>query len=193
MLKKSIISGFFILLLFFILSCESTKIHDAKKFVVDDGKYAIITEYGKIISVLHEPGEYSKKSYQEIIYFDKKIKHYTSSDFLVPTLDKIFVKIDLQSNWRITDPELFYIYVNDIGAAERLVSDVTDSAVRNVISSNSILELEIGDDVDKDEIRKGRNELKEEMIALIEIYLSERGLEVVDLIFQKIEFAYPKP
>ena len=81
----------------------------------------------------------------------------------------------------------------DIGAAERRVSDVTDSAVRNVISSNSILELEIGDDVDKDEIRKGRYELKEEMIALIEIYLSERGLEVMDLIFQKIEFAFPKP
>jgi membrane protease subunit HflC len=90
-------------------------------FTVDASQYAVVTEFGKPIQVITDPGLRLKAPYQSVHTFDRRLFTYgrPASEFL--TLEKIPVVASSTIIWRIAEPRRFFETVFDrIGAESRL-------------------------------------------------------------------------
>lgn len=111
-------------------------------FVVSEGRQAIITEFGKPVgNPITEAGLHFKVPFvQEVRFVDKRILSWDGYPNQIPTKDKKFIKVDTTARWRVVDALKFIQTVrNETGAKARL-DTILDSATRNVISSNSLVE-----------------------------------------------------
>ncbi len=112
-------------------------------FIVREGQQAIVTQFGKPLSgPFSEAGLYFKLPLiQEVHLFDKRILKWDGRPNEIPTRDKKYIWVDTTARWRITDPLRFLQTVaNETGAASRL-DDIIDSVVRDMVSSNLLVEL----------------------------------------------------
>ncbi|MCA1987881.1 MAG: protease modulator HflC [Desulfarculus sp.] len=112
-------------------------------FIVREGQQAIVTQFGKpLAGPFSEAGLYFKLPLiQEVHLFDKRILKWDGRPNEIPTRDKKYIWVDTTARWRITDPLRFLQTVaNETGAASRL-DDIIDSVVRDMVSSNLLVEL----------------------------------------------------
>lgn len=112
-------------------------------FVVPEGFQAIITQFGRPVGEPYkEAGLYFKIPFiQEVHNFDKRLLKWDGRPNEIPTRDKKFIWVDTTARWRIVDPLLFLQTVaTENGAAIRL-NDILDSVIRDMVSSNLLVEL----------------------------------------------------
>lgn len=112
-------------------------------FIVREGQQAIVTQFGKpLAGPYSEAGLYFKVPLiQEVHLFDKRILKWDGRPNEIPTRDKKYIWVDTTARWRITDPLRFLQTVaNETGASSRL-DDIIDSVVRDMVSSNLLVEL----------------------------------------------------
>ncbi len=112
-------------------------------FIVREGQQAIVTQFGKpLAGPYSEAGLYFKVPLiQEVHLFDKRILKWDGRPNEIPTRDKKYIFVDTTARWRITDPLRFLQTVaNETGASSRL-DDIIDSVVRDMVSSNLLVEL----------------------------------------------------
>ncbi|MCA1905281.1 MAG: protease modulator HflC [Desulfarculus sp.] len=112
-------------------------------FIVREGQQAIVTQFGKpLAGPYSEAGLYFKLPLiQEVHLFDKRILKWDGRPNEIPTRDKKYIWVDTTARWRIVDPLRFLQTVaNETGAASRL-DDIIDSVVRDMVSSNLLVEL----------------------------------------------------
>lgn len=111
-------------------------------FVVDEGRQAIITEFGKPVgNPITEAGLHFKVPFvQEIRYVDKRILSWDGYPNQIPTKDKKFIKVDTTARWRVVDALKFIQTVRNESGAKARLDTILDSATRNVISSNNLVE-----------------------------------------------------
>jgi membrane protease subunit HflC len=110
---------------------------------VPEGHQAIVTQFGRPIGEPHkEAGLYFKIPFiQEVHFFDKRLLKWDGKPNEIPTRDKKFIWVDTTARWLIVDPLLFLQTVaTENGAAIRL-NDILDSVIRDMVSSNLLVEL----------------------------------------------------
>ena len=208
--KSTIVAGVFLLIL---ILAKSTF------FVLDEGKQAIITEFGKPVGdPVTEAGLHTKVPFiQEARYVDKRILSWDGFPNQIPTKDKKYIKVDTTARWRIVDALKFIQTVrNEVGAKARLDA-ILDSATRDVISnqnlveavrnSNSILDkinekqamIEklkaegkpiIEDEItgEIDKIRLGREQLSDKIVESAIKELKEFGIALIDVQLRRISY-----
>jgi len=208
--KSTIVAGIFLLIL---VLAKSTF------FVLDEGKQAIITEFGKPVGdPVTEAGLHTKLPFiQEARYVDKRILSWDGFPNQIPTKDKKYIKVDTTARWRIVDALKFIQTVrNEVGAKARLDA-ILDSATRDVISnqnlveavrnSNSILDkinekqalIEklkaegkpiIEDEItgEIDKIRLGREQLSDKIVESAIKELKEFGIALIDVQLRRISY-----
>lgn len=111
-------------------------------FIVQEGRQAIITEFGRPVGEpITNAGLHFKKPFvQDVRYVDKRILSWDGFPNQIPTRDKKFIKVDTTARWRVIDALKFIQTVrNESGAKDRL-NTILDSATRNVISSQNLVE-----------------------------------------------------
>jgi len=111
-------------------------------FALDETELAIVTQFGKYIRSVEDPGLHLKLPFiQNLQYFDKRVLEYDASPAEVLTKDKKNLVVDNYARWRITDPLRFYQTVkNEAGAQDRL-NDIIYADVREEMAKHDLSEI----------------------------------------------------
>lgn len=112
-------------------------------FTVKEGHQALITQFGKPVGGPYkEAGLYFKIPFiQEVHMFEKRLLKWDGSPNQIPTRDKKYIWVDTTARWRITDPLQFLKTVATYTGALSRLDDIIDSVVRDMVSSNILVEL----------------------------------------------------
>jgi len=153
-------------------------------FIVDEGRQAIITEFGKPVGEpITEAGLHFKKPVaQDVRFVDKRILTWDGFPNQVPTRDKKFIKVDTTARWRVVDALKFIQTVRNERGAKARLDTILDSATRNVISSQNLVEAVRNSNSILDQQTKSKAEAvarKEKGEALIEEEISGEIEEIV--------------
>ncbi len=182
----------------------------ASAYVVDETEQAVVTQFGKVVSTPKEdPGLYFRIPFiQQTNYFPKNLQEWDGDPGQIPTLDKTYIWVDAFARWKITDPVKFFQTVNNTFSALGRLDDIIDPAVRNFITSYSLieavrksnrelpLELEIGEEEDSQKkqamgtyaIKTGREEITKGILKQAQPKLDKFGIELVDVKIKRINY-----
>ena len=174
-------------------------------FIVTETQQVVITEFGKPIKEIREPGLYLKKPFiQKLHYFDDRLLEWDGYPTQIPTKDKKYIWVDTFARWRIVEPLTFLQSVyNETGAQARL-DDIVDSAVRNQISRYILLEavrnsnrpmateiIEEGEKlgtVEIENIAMGRDEITKLILKEAQELADQYGIQLVDVRIKRINY-----
>jgi membrane protease subunit HflC len=100
-------------------------------YVVDEKNQVIVTQVGRYLYSVREPGVYTKLPfYQSATHFDKRILVSDPSPGEYLTLDQKRLVADPVTRWRIVDPLAFYTSVREEGGARARLDDIVFSEMR---------------------------------------------------------------
>jgi membrane protease subunit HflC len=174
-------------------------------YVVNEAEQAIITQFGKPIGDVAQPGLHVKIPFvQKVTRFERRILKWDGAPNQIPTKDKRFIWIDTTARWRIKDPLLFYTTVaTERGALSRL-DDILDSVVRDAVSGRLLVELVRGSDYkaqDKAEEQfevegvvvpteelVGREEIMANILDKARANTPDYGIELLDVQIKRINY-----
>jgi len=176
-------------------------------FVVDETEQAIILQFGKPVGEpIREAGLHFKTPFiQDVKSFDKRVLEWDGDENQIPTSDKKYIWVDTFGRWRIVDPLKFYQSVRgDERAAQSRLDDIIDSATRNFISENLLIEAvrnsnrqlkrsieEAGgfgfEGVDV-QIAKGREKITQLIQQAAAKAMPEFGIELLDVRIKRINY-----
>ena len=202
-----IVLGFAVLLAGILLS--------SGLYVVSEGKQAVVTQFGRPVRTATEPGIYFKMPFtQQATLLEKRILPWDGNAESMQTGDKKRIFIDVWARWRITDAQVFYQAVRSERNGQKILDDLVDSAVRDVVAQNNLIDvvrssnesLETLEDEeaqrlkaiamgstkkdDGDVVKTGREKMEVKILKSVKQDLSENnyGMELVDVHFKRVNY-----
>jgi len=188
-----------ILLILFILFRSTA-------FIVDETEQVVLTQFGKAVGLpIKDAGLYFRVPFiQDANYFPKNLLAWDGEPGQMPTKDKTFIWVDTFARWRITDPLAFFETVRNETAAQAKLDNIIESATRNLITSNPLIEavrnsdrqMDIGE-VEMDETTKkivkrpiemGREAIAQAILKQAKPKLAQFGIELVDVRIKRINY-----
>lgn len=176
-------------------------------YTVDETEQAVITQFGRIVGEPKtSPGLKFKIPFiQKANYFNKNLLEWDGDPGQIPTSDKTFIWVDTFARWKIVDPIKFFQTVNNRFNAVAKLNDIIDPAVRNFITSHSLIEAvrkssreldtrEAGlEDVKRDrreiyDIEVGREKITRGILEQAQPKLAQFGIELVDVKIKRINY-----
>ncbi len=174
-------------------------------YVVDVKTQAVVTQFGKPVRTVTEPGLHVKTPFiQIVIYFENRILEWDGEPSDILTRDKENIGVNTWARWKIVDPLKFYTSLGRENSGQGVLDEVIESAVKNVVSAyplNEVLrdtnrklaytteELEKAEMEKKIHIDKGRTNLVEKIRVMANKGLTERyGLELLDVRIKHINY-----
>jgi modulator of FtsH protease HflC len=141
-------------------------------FVVSEWQQALITQFGKPVRTIREPGLYVKVPVvQTLSRFERRIlaTDVQAAEYL--TLDKKRLAVDHISRWRISDPLEFYRTVRDTRGAMARLDDIIFARLRQEIAKHNFADF----------IREKREGIMQVVTAGTREMAASFGIEVVDV------------
>jgi membrane protease subunit HflC len=197
MKSRSVIILIIVLLIVFISSA----------YIVDETEQVIITQFGRAIGeAKKEPGlKFKIPMIQHVNRFPKNLLAWDGDPGQIPTLDKTFIWVDTFARWKIVDPLKFFQTVTNVSGAYTRLDDIIDSAVRNLITSYSLLEtvrksnreldtyeagLEEGGggEVVFADVTTGREKIVDSIMKQAQPKLDKFGIELVDVKIKRLNY-----
>lgn len=174
-------------------------------YIVDETEQVIITQFGRIVgSPKINPGLKFKLPFiQKANFFPKNLLGWDGDPGQIPTLDKTFIWVDTFARWKIVEPISFFQTVNNRFNAIGKLNDIIDPAVRNFITSHSLIEavrntnremdtLEIGLDEREQQttyaVDVGRANITKGILDQAQPKLTPFGIELVDVKIKRINY-----
>jgi len=173
-------------------------------FIVPETEHAVVTEFGKPVRAVSEPGLHFKKPIvQKVIRFDKWILAWDGFPSSMPTKDKKNIHVDVWARWRVVDPIRFRERAATINGGHKLLDDYVDSAVRDVIGSYNLIEvvrstnreltyeseeLQAEQEAREEGISVGREKITKEIFESASKSLEDTGMELVDVRIKRINY-----
>ena len=176
-------------------------------YTVDETEQVVITQFGRIVgSPKVNPGLKFKIPFiQKANRFAKNLLEWDGDPGQIPTLDKTFIWVDTFARWKIVEPISFFQTVNNRFNAVGKLNDIIDPAVRNFITSHSLIEavrntnremdtVEVGlEIVERDQqatyaIDVGRANITKGILAQAQPKLTPFGIELVDVKIKRINY-----
>jgi modulator of FtsH protease HflC len=177
-------------------------------YVVEEGQQAVVLQFGRPVGTpVTEAGLQFKIPFiQEVRRFDKRLLIWDGDPNQIPTAGREFIWVDSTARWRIVDPLKFLESVaTEAGATSRL-DDIIDSVVRDMVSSNNLVELvrsstwetpkeEVLEEASKEvveelqkEITLGREGLTRAVLDVVRKIAPQYGIEVVDVRIKRLNY-----
>ena len=164
--KRVIKLGLIIIVVFIAIMTTITSL-----YITTPAQYTIVRQFGKIVSIVDEPGLRIKTP---IIQSISKLPKYTLLYDVPPaeinTLDKKRIMVDYYAIWRITDPQKMIESLRTVQAAETRLGDIIYSNARTELGRlnfDQIINLNIGSRDDFDLVVKEK----------VSLPTGERGLK----------------
>jgi membrane protease subunit HflC len=191
------------ILIAIIVAAAAILVYNAA-YTVDETQQVIITQFGRIVGKPKtDPGLKFKVPFiQRANYFAKNLLDWDGDPGQIPTLDKTFIWVDTFARWKITDPVKFFQTVNNQFNAVGKLNDIIDPAVRNFITSHSLIEavrkssrlLDTSDVEIEDRIQTsyavtvGREKITQGILKQAQPKLAQFGIELVDVKIKRINY-----
>ena len=177
----------------------------ASLYVVQEGQQAVITQFGKPIKVVTEAGLNSKTPFiQKVHRLEKRLLPWDGDPENMQTRDKKRIFIDVWARWRIVDPMKFFQAVRTEQRGYKILDDLVDSAVRDVVARYNLIEVvrssnrelqyeteELAKDVaaGREVIAAGRAKMEAEILQVASSDLKERyGMELTVVHVKRINY-----
>jgi membrane protease subunit HflC len=180
-------------------------------YVVDETEQVVVTQFGKVVGKPKDsPGLYFKVPFiQSTNYFPKNLQQWDGDPGQIPTLDKTYLWVDPFARWRIVDPVKFFQTVNNTVSALGRLDDIIDPAVRNFITSFSLIEavrstnrpmdidtFEYGPEQARQQealplyyaVETGREAITKGILEQAQPKLAQFGIELVDVKIKRINY-----
>lgn len=106
-------------------------------FQVDTTEYAIVTQFGKPVRILQEPGLYAKfpDPVQSVTRLDRRLQVHNLPETEFLTRDKKNVLTEAFATWQVTDPLQFFKSVRDASGAATRLADILASELGAALGS----------------------------------------------------------
>ena len=169
-------------------------------YVVEEGKQAIVTQFGRPLRAVSESGLHFKTPFiQDIDYLEKRLLPWDGDPESMQTRDKKRIDIDVWARWRIADPMTFYVKVRSEQGGQKILDDLVDSAVRDVVAKHTLIDVvrksnkeliyEV-EEMKRSEAEQvqgnGRDDVEKEILAGVD--LSEYGMELVQVRMKRVNY-----
>ncbi|ERN52512.1 protease modulator HflC [Alkalihalophilus pseudofirmus] len=100
-------------------------------FIVEQGEYKVVRQFGEVVRVVDEPGlNYKLPFIQSVTTLPKYQMIYDIPPAEINTLDKKRMLADHYALWRIEDPQLMISNAATIERAEAIMGEIIFSAIR---------------------------------------------------------------
>ena len=148
-------------------------------FRVHETERAILLQFGNLVRADVKPGLHFKMPIaQEAKTFDARVLTLDSNPETYYTLEKKPLEVDSFVKWRVADVAAFYESASfDIRRAERLLQERVNEGLRNQISRRDMHEVISGE----------RDQLMEELRAVLDGVMRGYGVEVIDVRVKRID------
>lgn len=156
----------------FLLAIVGLILLSSATFTVDEKEQAIITQFGKYIRTIRDPGLHFKLPIVQTLHlFDKRVLTTDAVAVEYITLDKKRVVVDHVSRWKIEDPLEFYRSVRtETGALSRL-EDILVARLRQEIAKHTFIGF----------IREEREKIVETVAKEADELARRFGIKVIDV------------
>lgn len=144
----------------------------ASLFTVDETEQAIVTQLGKFLKEVKEPGLHFKVPLIQTVHrFEARVLEYDAAAAKIITDDKKHLVIDNYARWKITDPlKLYQTVGNEFGAQSRL-DDIVFSEMREELARHSLTEI----------VSVNRQQIMEKVADQCDQKAAEYGIRVIDV------------
>ena len=141
-------------------------------FTVDETEQAIITQLGKYVRSVTEPGLNFKVPFIQTVHkFEDRVLEYDAAAAKVITSDKKHIVIDNYARWKIVDPlKLYQTVRNEQGAISRL-DDIVFSEIREELARHTLTEI----------VSVNREAIMDEVGKQCDTKAREYGVQVLDV------------
>ena len=173
-------------------------------YVVPETKQVVITQFGEYKRVEKEAGLKFKLPFiEKVNYFEKRLLEWDGKPNQLPTLEKRYLLVDTFARWRIADPLLYMktLLGSEVAAQGRL-DDIINSEVRNLVSSNYLIEairnsdrdmiikvdIEGERDAELKGLATGRSKLEKLILEKCKEAAKDFGIEIVDVRLKRINY-----
>jgi membrane protease subunit HflC len=177
-------------------------------YIVNETQQVIITQFGMPVGkAIKDAGLHFKIPFiQKTNYFEKRLLEWDGDPNQIPTRDKKYIWVDTTARWKIVDPLRFFQSVHNEWGAHARLNDIINSATRDVITGNALVEV-IRDtnrilDAEPDEdiagltiseealerIYSGREKLEEEILSRAAVIVPQYGIEIVDVRVKRLNY-----
>jgi modulator of FtsH protease HflC len=177
-------------------------------YVLEEGQQAIVLQFGRPVGApVTEAGLHIKVPFiQEVRRFEKRLLVWDGDPNQIPTAGREFIWVDSTARWRIVDPLKFLESVATEAGAQSRLDDIIDSVLRDLVSSNTLVELvrssswetpkpealeeaskEVVEELKK-EINLGREGLTRAVLAVVRKIAPQYGIEVVDVRIKRLNY-----
>jgi membrane protease subunit HflC len=177
-------------------------------YVLEEGQQAVVLQFGRPVgSAVTEAGLHLKVPFiQEVRRFEKRLLIWDGDPNQIPTAGREFIWVDSTARWRIVDPLKFLESVATEAGAQSRLDDIIDSVLRDLVSSNTLVELvrssswetpkpealeeaskEVVEELKK-EISLGREGLTRAVLAVVRKIAPQYGIEVVDVRIKRLNY-----
>lgn len=169
-------------------------------FILEEGKQAVITQFGAPVASKTEAGLHFKKPFfHQVTYFEKKIQIWDGDPNQVPTNDKTFVFLDVTARWKIKDPLQFLKAVRTETQAQSLLDDIIDGTVRDMVNKNNLIEIIRSSDWSEatmspttqiigDKPQMGRDKISKQIADIASKVTPQYGIELIDVFFKRVNY-----
>ncbi len=179
-------------------------------YTVDETEQVVITLFSKVNRTVQMPGLHFKLPIVEHkIAYPNNLQEWDGDPGEIPTKDKTYIYVDTFARWKIVDPVLFFRTIGpDAKLAPTLrLNEIIDPAVRNLITSNRLIEtvrnsnreLDTFEEgiSEKDDLNKqtysygvniGRKMIDEMILKQAQPKLKKFGIQLVDVKIKRINY-----
>ena len=172
-------------------------------YVVKEPEQVIITQFGKPVGdpVLTPGLQFKLPFIQNVHRFEKRFLEWDGDPNQLPTRDKRFIWVNNYARWRITDPLLFFQRLKNEQGAQTRLDDILDGETRNAIAKFDLVEVVRNtnrnpqhtegvpeDEVTLEQIARGRDDIRREILANSQLRTADLGIEILDVEFKRINY-----
>ena len=146
-------------------------------FAVDVTEFGLVTRFGSVVRVVHEPGLHIKAPFDIVVSLDKRLTSSRPGQAEYLTVDKKNIVVESLVTWRVTDPERYLVTLATRSAADPRLADVMLGEVGSVLGTHPAASL-IAPDGNTQRFRDIVGEIRERVAAYAR---TAYGIDVVDV------------
>jgi membrane protease subunit HflC len=149
----------------------------ASLFAVDVTEYGVVTRFGAVLRVVHEPGLHIKAPFDTVLRLEKSLTFSRPGQAEYLTVDKKNIVVESLITWRVADPERYLVTLGTRAAADTRLADVMLGEVGSVLGTHPAVSL-IAPDGDVQRFRKIVGEIRERIAGFAR---AAYGIDVIDI------------
>jgi len=141
-------------------------------FTVDETEQAIVTQLGKFVREVKQPGLHFKiPLIQKEHKFEARVMEYDAAAAKIITDDKKHLVIDNYARWKIIDPLKFYQTVGNESSAQSRLDDIVFSEMREELARHTLTEI----------VSVNRQQIMHKVAEQCVRKAAEYGIQVIDV------------